>query len=74
VGEQSPALNLKKNMKIKFVKSPVGFFGLAHFENDVVELESKLAAEIIEAGFGVEVIEESSEEISEEEVKPKKKK
>lgn len=63
-------------MKIKFVKSPVGAFSLAHFENDVVELESKLAAEVIEAGFGVEVIEDSKEEseVSEEEVKPKKKK
>lgn len=60
-------------MKIKFVKSPVGAFGLGHFENDVVEIENKLAADIIEAGFGIEVIEESLEEVSEE-VKPKKKK
>jgi hypothetical protein len=68
-------------MKIKFVKSPVGAFGLAHFENEVVELESKLAAEVIEAGFGIEVIEEVTEELTEEvitevteEVKTKKKK
>ena len=62
-------------MKIKFVKSPLGAFALAYFENDIAEVENKLAAEIIEAGFGVEVIEEVIK-ISEEpiEVKPKKKK
>lgn len=60
-------------MKIQFVKSPVGAFLLGYAENEVVELEEKLAAEIIESGFGVEVIEETSEEITEE-VKPKKKK
>ena len=63
-------------MKIKFVKSPVGAFKLGHFENDIVEIEDKLAADIIEAGFGIEETKETFEEISEEpiEVKPKKKK
>lgn len=60
-------------MKIQFVKSPVGAFLLGYAENEVVELEEKLAAELIESGFAVEVIDEPTE-ITEEEVKPKKKK
>ena len=59
--------------KIQFVKSPVGAFLLAYFEKDIAELEEKLAAEIIESGFGIEVIDEQISTI-EEEVKPKKKK
>lgn len=60
--------------KIKFIKSPVGMFLLAYFEGDVVELETKLADEIIESGFCVEV-EGIQEEVEEtQEVKPKKKK
>ena len=58
--------------KIKFLKSPVGAFLLAYFENDIADIEENLATEIIESGFGIEVIEEIS--IVEEEVKPKKKK
>lgn len=60
-------------MKIQFVKSPVGAFLLGYVEKEIAEVEEKLAAELIESGFGVEVIEETSEEITEE-VKPKKKK
>lgn len=62
--------------KIKFIKSPVGAFLLAYFENDIAEVEAKLAAELIESGFGIEVIDENQEltETISEEVKPKKKK
>lgn len=66
--------------KIKFLKSPVGAFLLAYFENDIADIEENLATEIIESGFGIEVIEETLEIISELnseetlEVKPKKRK
>jgi len=68
-------------MKIKFVKSPVGAFGLAYFENDVTELSDALAKEVIDLGYGIEETLEVTEELTEEvitevteEVKTKKKK
>lgn len=60
-------------MKIQFVKSPVGAFLLGYVENDIAEFEEKLAAELLESGFGIEVVEEIISEESTEE-KPKKKK
>ena len=41
--------------KVLFTKSPTGKFNLAYSENEVGELESKLADELIESKYAVEV-------------------
>lgn len=54
-------------MKIKIVKNPVKF-NLAHFIGEEVELDEKMAAELIEAGVAEPV------EVEEQHAKPAKKK
>ncbi len=40
-------------IKIKFIKSPVGAFGLAYAENTTHEIEEVLAKELIESGYAL---------------------
>lgn len=42
-------------MKIKFLKSPTGKFKLAYNAGDVAEVDNKLAAQCVEAGYAEEV-------------------
>lgn len=63
-------------MKVKFLKSPVGAFRLAYSQGEEVEVNDTLGAEMIEAGFALEVIEEVVETATKKEFKesPEKKK
>lgn len=64
-------------MKIRFLKSPSGEFGLAYFVGDTVEMENKQAQTIIDAGYAVAVdkkIETATEPVSEIATEPAPKK
>jgi hypothetical protein len=61
-------------MKVKFLKSPVGAFRLAYSQGEEVEVNDTLGAEMIEAGFALEVIEEVVETATNKEFKETAKK
>jgi len=61
-------------MKVKFLKSPVGAFRLAYSQGEEVEVNETLGAEMIEAGFALEVIEEVVETATNKEFKETAKK
>lgn len=42
-------------MKVKFIKSPVGPFGLGYSINDEAEINETLAATLVEQKYAVEV-------------------
>ena len=51
-------------MKVEFIKSPTGKFRLAYHLGDVADLEKELAQSIIDAGYGVPVAAENSDDLS----------
>lgn len=57
---------------IKFIKSPIGAFGLAYCENEVAEFEVNQANELIELGFA-ELVENEIEKAVKSEPKEIKK-
>lgn len=66
-------------MKVKFIISPIGAFGLAYGEGMEADLNEGQALQLIEAGYAIAIDEEVkqtavSKEIVESPEKPKKRK
>jgi hypothetical protein len=60
----------KKTMKVQFIKSPIGKFGLAYAEGMQADLQKEQAVLLIEAGYAIQL--EIVEQAIQKEVKEKR--